>query len=229
MPERRHPSNPSNTNHNAPIRPSVRRNLFSSHLRTSRTATSSITTPTTATIATITPAHPIPSLPRRPTTSSTSTSAETLRLDHAQTFPSTSNDRNNSNSNANSSSFPQNTYGSRSGSALSLDGTTDIVVRDKNGDFDIANMMLGGGMDNGGELLFGGDDEDVIGLGEGAEEEKERQRLNDSIKHHQRDRNRAPSEPAELLEAVRSSLRAKTAALTDDNWIFEAENEGIIR
>ena len=33
----------------------------------------------------------------------------------------------------------------------------------------------------------------------------------------------------ELLEAVRNSLRAKTAALSDDNWMFEAENEGIVR
>ncbi|KAB8291732.1 hypothetical protein EYC80_006529 [Monilinia laxa] len=103
-------------------------------------------------------------------------------------------------------------------------------MRDKNGDFDIAGGMLGpgGGMDNEGMLLFGGDDEDIVGV-EGGEEEKERQRLNDSIKHHQRDRNRAPSEPAELLEAVRNSLRAKTAALSDDNWMFEAENEGVVR
>lgn len=42
-------------------------------------------------------------------------------------------------------------------------------MRDKNGDFDIASMMLGGGMDNGGDLLFGGDDEDVVGV-EGEEE-----------------------------------------------------------
>ncbi|RAL58493.1 hypothetical protein DID88_005197 [Monilinia fructigena] len=58
---------------------------------------------------------------------------------------------------------------------------------------------------------------------------EERQRLNDSIKHHQRDRNRVPSEPAELLEAVRNILRAKTAALSDDNWMFEAETEGVVR
>lgn len=33
----------------------------------------------------------------------------------------------------------------------------------------------------------------------------------------------------ELLEAVQNSLRAKTAALSDDNWMFEAENEGVVR
>ncbi len=30
---------------------------------------------------------------------------------------------------------------------------------------------------------------------------------------------------AELLEAVRASLRAKVAALTDDNWMYEAEDD----
>lgn len=114
-------------------------------------------------------------------------------------------------------------------------------MRDKNGEFDIAGGVLGpgGGMDNEGILLFGGDDDEMIGV-EGDEEEskfpssrishaglmtprgkgvaqsmhrhgslhtwrtmlmphakiEERQRINDSIKHHQRDRNRAPSEPA---------------------------------
>ncbi|TGO63580.1 hypothetical protein BCON_0012g00700 [Botryotinia convoluta] len=225
MPERRNP-----TSANAPIRPSVRRNLFPSHLRTSHTASSttpshsySHTTPTNSA-----PSHPIPSLPRRPTTSSTSTSAETLRLDHASTFPSHSSHSNDRD--ANFHSFPHNGHernGSRNNSTLSFDGTTDIVMRDKNGDFDIGSMMLGGGIDPGGDLSFGDDDEDMVGV-EG-EEERERQRLNDSIKHHQRDRNRAPSEPAELLEAVRNSLRAKTAALSDDNWMFEAENEGVVR
>ncbi|CAD6445065.1 3ce7c2e9-6b15-4569-b1b9-d3a5ba00c59a [Sclerotinia trifoliorum] len=217
MPERRNPSSS-----NAPARPSVRRNLFPSHLRTTHTA-SSTTTPTHLSH----PSHPIAPLPRRPTTSSTSTSAETLRLDHGHTYHSHSNSHDRD---LNTNPFPQNGHASRNGSrnhsSLSFDGTTDIVMRDKNGNFDIANMMLGGGMDNGGGL-FGGGDEDMIGI-EG-EEEKERQRLNESIKHHQRDRNRAPSEPAELLEAVRNSLRAKTAALSEDNWMFEAENEGVTR
>lgn len=61
------------------------------------------------------------------------------------------------------------------------------------------------------------------------EQEKERQRLADAVKHHQRDRNRAPSEPAELLEAVRTSLRAKVAALAEDNWMYEAEDDPVVR
>ncbi len=75
---------------------------------------------------------------------------------------------------------------------------------------------------------------------------EERQRLADAVKHHQRDRNWAPSEPAgkyfdtslenrivtpveELLEAVRASLRAKVAALADDNWMYEAEDDTVLR
>lgn len=75
---------------------------------------------------------------------------------------------------------------------------------------------------------------------------EEKQRLADAVKHHQRDRNRAPSEPVgelyppsryppslilrtELLEAVKASLRAKTAALGDDNWMYEAEEEVMMR
>ncbi len=34
---------------------------------------------------------------------------------------------------------------------------------------------------------------------------------------------------AELLEAVRTSLRAKVAALSEDNWMYEAEEEQIVR
>jgi hypothetical protein len=74
---------------------------------------------------------------------------------------------------------------------------------------------------------------------------EERQRLADAVKHHQRDRNRAPSEPAgkyynldnlqftkelpELLEAVKASLRVKVAALADDNWMYEAEEDAALR
>lgn len=42
-------------------------------------------------------------------------------------------------------------------------------MRDKNGDFDIGSMMLGGGIDPGGDLSFGDDDEDMVGV-EGEEE-----------------------------------------------------------
>jgi len=106
-------------------------------------------------------------LSRRPTTSSTSTSAETLRLD------------------------------------VEADSeTSDIVIRDKNGDFEVGDPPIL-------EL----DEQEETGNQEAQEDEsrshawgvidcgadiftEERQRLVDAVKHHQRDRNRAPSEPA---------------------------------
>lgn len=47
------------------------------------------------------------------------------------------------------------------------------------------------------------------------------------MKHHLRDRNRAPSEPAELLDAVRAVLRAKVTQLAEDDWMYEAESEDV--
>lgn len=54
---------------------------------------------------------------------------------------------------------------------------------------------------------------------------EDRQRLVDAIKNIQRDRDREPGEPAELLEEVRVNLKAKVAALADDNWLYEAEDD----
>lgn len=106
-------------------------------------------------------------LSRRPTTSSTSTSAETLRLDTEHESE-----------------------------------TSDIVIRDKNGDFEIVDQPM-----------QSTDDQDEGGPADAREDEsriknhakeiytgligaEERQRLAEAVKHHQRDRNRAPSEPA---------------------------------
>jgi len=90
-------------------------------------------------------------------------------------------------------------------------------MRDKNGEFDVGDPAM-----------HSQDDQDENGQDDMREDEKERQRLADAVKNHQRDRNRAPSEPAELLEAVRASLRAKTAALAEDNWMYEAEDDPIV-
>ncbi|RDW89528.1 UPF0220 protein [Coleophoma cylindrospora] len=97
-------------------------------------------------------------------------------------------------------------------------GTSDIVIRDKNGDIQICDPPL--------QSL---DETEDGAMGDAHEDEKERQRLADAVRHHQRDRNRAPSEPAELLEAVKTSLRNKTAALVEDNWMYEAEDEVLLR
>ncbi|KAI9052300.1 hypothetical protein LZ554_003654 [Drepanopeziza brunnea f. sp. 'monogermtubi'] len=92
--------------------------------------------------------------------------------------------------------------------------SSDIVIRDKNGDFEIEDPPI---------QPF--DEPEEGGQIDPQEDEKERERLADAVKHHQRDRNRAPSEPAELLEAVRASLRAKVARLAEDNWMYEAEDD----
>ncbi|TAQ85055.1 hypothetical protein B7494_g6610 [Chlorociboria aeruginascens] len=91
--------------------------------------------------------------------------------------------------------------------------TSDIVIRDKNGDYDVGDPPL--------QSL---DEPEECGIVDAHEDEKERQRLADAVKHHQRDRNRAPK----LLEAVKSSLRAKIAALAEDNWMYEAEEEPLV-
>jgi len=92
--------------------------------------------------------------------------------------------------------------------------TSDIVIRDKNGDYELGDPPI--------PPL---DDQEEPDANDEHDDEKERQRIADAVKHHQRDRNRAPSEPAELLDAVKASLRAKVAALADDNWMYEAEDD----
>lgn len=101
----------------------------------------------------------------------------------------------------------------------------DIVIRDRNGEFDIGGVPLGldqmmGGFGDGEEGEEG--DGEIVGCSAEDFEEKERQRLAEAVKHHCRDRNRAPSEPVELLEAVRASLRAKMVALGEDSWMYES-------
>ncbi|PMD28400.1 hypothetical protein NA56DRAFT_640050 [Hyaloscypha hepaticicola] len=74
--------------------------------------------------------------------------------------------------------------------------SSDIVIRDKNGEFEIGDPPI---------QSF--DEQEEGGNGDAQEDEKERQRLADAVKHHQRDRNRAPSEPA-----------GNTVNITLDNW-----------
>ncbi|KAF5023964.1 hypothetical protein F66182_3968 [Fusarium sp. NRRL 66182] len=95
-----------------------------------------------------------------------------------------------------------------------LSDTSEIVVRDKHGEIELGDpptpMM---------------EDEDELPLDHRQETEKERQRLAEAVKHHQINRSTVPEQPEELLEAVRASLRAKVAALTEDNWMFEPEQQ----
>ncbi|OIW30075.1 hypothetical protein CONLIGDRAFT_356802 [Coniochaeta ligniaria NRRL 30616] len=89
----------------------------------------------------------------------------------------------------------------------------DIVVRDKDGEVELGDPPTPP-MD---------DPEDEV-PDAGHEHEKERQRLAEAVKQHQIDQNSVPAQPEELLEAVRASLRAKVAALAEDNWMYEKED-----
>lgn len=92
--------------------------------------------------------------------------------------------------------------------------SSDIVVRDKNGDVELDEPPA---------LVAFDPDEIVLDMRQ--ENEKERQRLADAVKHHQINQNSVPAQPEELLEAVKASLRAKVAALAEDNWMYEKEGE----
>ncbi|KAG9245314.1 hypothetical protein BJ878DRAFT_419474 [Calycina marina] len=105
---------------------------------------------------------------------------------------------------------------------LRLDGhdceeSSEIVIRDQNGDFEVLDASIEA-IDEDEDI----DEEDPAS--DKREDEKERQRLADAVKHH-RDRNRAPSEPAELLEQVKNRLRNKTTQLADDDWMYFGQEE----
>jgi hypothetical protein len=119
----------------------------------------------------------------------------------------------------------------------------DIVVRDHNGEVELGDPPTPT-IDNA---------EDLEELETRRENEMERQRLADAVKQHQIDQHSVPSQPegkdpfcspsskcsttpavrmtktkhfastTELLEAVKASLRAKVAALGEDNWLYEPE------
>ncbi|KAL2025028.1 hypothetical protein VTK56DRAFT_30 [Thermocarpiscus australiensis] len=114
----------------------------------------------------------------------------------------------------------------------------DIVVRDQNGEIELGDPPT--------PPI---DDADTRAALEARHENEERQRLADAVKQHQIDQNGMPGHTegkdpnrrltrrvsvpitktadfattTELLEAVRASLRAKVAALAEDNWMFERE------
>ncbi|POS70769.1 hypothetical protein DHEL01_v210836 [Diaporthe helianthi] len=124
-----------------------------------------------------------------------------------------------------SSSNNSSELGAASRGAGDLDGmeveedesaSSDIVVRDQNGEVELYEPP---------PLVV--DDPDEIALDMRQENEKERQRLAEAVKHHQDIVNQSSTsaQPEELFEAVRASLRAKVAALSEDNWMYEKEDE----
>ncbi|KAI7787739.1 hypothetical protein LA080_014111 [Diaporthe eres] len=121
-------------------------------------------------------------------------------------------------SNPNEAGAPGRNAGDLGGMEVEEDesASSDIVVRDKNGEVELDEPPT---------LVV--DDPDEIALDMRQENEKERQRLADAVKHHQNivNQNSVPAQPEELFEAVRASLRAKVAALSEDNWMYEKEDE----
>ncbi|TVY32962.1 hypothetical protein LSUB1_G006632 [Lachnellula subtilissima] len=96
--------------------------------------------------------------------------------------------------------------------------TSDIVIRDKNGEFEV------------GDPPMGSFDEQEDGNSDALEDERERRRLADAVKHHTRDRNRPPSEPAgKTPRSCEDQPPREVAALAEDNWMYEAEEEAVMR
>ncbi|KAK3905341.1 hypothetical protein C8A05DRAFT_41729 [Staphylotrichum tortipilum] len=113
----------------------------------------------------------------------------------------------------------------------------DIVVRDHNGEIELGDPPT----------LPLDEAEDMEAQEARRQDEKERQRLAEAIRQHQIGQHSVPAQPEgrhpflpeavtvvvgrgtffarhmprELLEAVKTSLRAKVAALDEDSWLYE--------
>ncbi|KAI0471084.1 hypothetical protein GGR56DRAFT_129590 [Xylariaceae sp. FL0804] len=96
-----------------------------------------------------------------------------------------------------------------------LSETSEIVIRDQNGDFDVGDPPTPPPPD----------DPEEAALDDAQENERERQKLAEAVRHHQVNHTRTPAQPEEVMEALRASMRAKVSALTEDNWMYEAEEE----
>ncbi|KAI0379906.1 hypothetical protein F5Y04DRAFT_109094 [Hypomontagnella monticulosa] len=103
----------------------------------------------------------------------------------------------------------------RLGDVEVLSDTSEIVIRDKNGEFEVDDPPTPPPDD----LEEGG------ALDDAQESERERQRLSEAVKHYQVNHNRTPAQPEEVLEVLKASLKAKVAALAEDNWMYEPEEQ----
>ncbi|KAK8066370.1 hypothetical protein PG997_013117 [Apiospora hydei] len=92
--------------------------------------------------------------------------------------------------------------------------TSDIVIRDEHGDFEVGDPPTPPM-----------DEPEAEALDDIQENERERQKLAEIVKHHQVNHNRAPAQPEEVMEALRASMRAQVAALSEDSWMYEPEAE----
>ncbi|KAL2163085.1 hypothetical protein VTH06DRAFT_6921 [Thermothelomyces fergusii] len=87
----------------------------------------------------------------------------------------------------------------------------EIVARDHNGEVELGEPPA--------PLID--DPEDMEAAEARREKEIERQRLAEAVKQHRIGQHSLPAQQEELLEAVKASLRAKVAALAEDNWLYE--------
>ncbi|KAI1328815.1 hypothetical protein F5Y16DRAFT_143575 [Xylariaceae sp. FL0255] len=96
-----------------------------------------------------------------------------------------------------------------------LSDTSEIVIRDKNGEYEVGDPPT--------PPLDEPDEE--VALDDAQENERERHKLAEAVRHHQINHTRMPAQPEEVLETLRASMRAKVAALSEDNWMYEAEEQ----
>ncbi len=109
------------------------------------------------------------------------------------------------------------------------DDSSDIVVRDRNGKYDVQIPILHPVVDE-----DQAQEDDAI---------SEKEKLDAMLLERYKDRSLQPGEPgglfalsafvgckahvgnSELLAAVQASLRRKVASLDDDNWMYEAKHK----
>ncbi|KAI0550782.1 hypothetical protein F4679DRAFT_192774 [Xylaria curta] len=89
--------------------------------------------------------------------------------------------------------------------------SSEIVIRDKNGEFEVGDPPTP-------PLV---DPSEEPALDDAQENERERQRLADAVRHYQM--TRLSVQDNEVLEVLRASMRAKVSATAEDNWMYEAE------
>ncbi|EHK27278.1 uncharacterized protein TRIVIDRAFT_79554 [Trichoderma virens Gv29-8] len=93
--------------------------------------------------------------------------------------------------------------------------TADLVVRDQHGEVEIGNPPT----------PVVDDEEELQALEYQQENEREKQRLAEAIRHYQISHSSMADQPDALFEAVRESNRSKVSALAEDNWMFEPEEQ----
>ncbi|PNP54966.1 hypothetical protein THARTR1_04655 [Trichoderma harzianum] len=91
----------------------------------------------------------------------------------------------------------------------------ELVVRDQHGEVEIGNPPT----------PVVDDEEELQALEYQQENEREKQRLAEAIRHYQISHSSMADQPDALFEAVRESNRSKVSALAEDNWMFEAEEQ----